>query len=113
MVVEGEAELEQEAALQDAGRHRGVADGAEQDGVVPLQGVEVGVGEGLTGGVVAPGAEVVLLGLQLHILREDGGEDLEPFGHDLLADAVTGDHCEIEDARASRHGEHPTLRPMG
>ncbi len=50
-----------------------------------LEGVEVGVGEGLTGGVVAPGAEVELLGLQLHILRKDGGEDLETFGHDLLA----------------------------
>ena len=96
MVVEGEAELEQEAALQDAGRDRRVADRAEQDGVVLLQRVEVGVGEGLTGGVVAPGAEVELLGLQLHILREDGGEDLETLGHDLLADAVTGDHCEIE-----------------
>lgn len=64
-----------------------------------LEGVEVGVGEGLTGGVVAPGAEVELLGLQLHILRKDGGEDLETLGHDLLADAVTGDHCEIEAAR--------------
>jgi hypothetical protein len=99
VVVEGEAELQQEAALQDAGRHARVADRAEQDGVVLLQGVEVGVGEGLTGGVVTLGAEVVLLGLQLHILRKDGGEDLQAFGHDFLADAVTGNHCEIDAAR--------------
>ncbi len=99
MVVEGEAELEQEAALQNTGRHARVADRAEEDGVVGLEGVEVGVGEGLTGGVVPPGTEVELLGLQLHILRKDGGEDLQTFGHDLLADAVTGNHCEIEAAR--------------
>src|SRR5690606_30832190 len=93
------AQLEQEAALQDAGGDAGVADGAEQDGVVLPEFGQVGVGEGLTGGVVAPGAEVELLGLQLHILRKDGGKDLETFGHDLLADAVTGDHCEIDAAR--------------
>lgn len=112
-MVEEEAELEQEAALEDAGRDRGVTDRAEQDGVVLLERLDIGVGEGLTGRVVAPGAEVVFLGLQLHILREDGAEDLEPLGHDLLADAVTGDHCEIEDARASRHTGTLLRRPMG
>ncbi|GHH86721.1 hypothetical protein GCM10017771_24940 [Streptomyces capitiformicae] len=64
-----------------------------------LERLQVGLGEGLTGGVVALGTEVVFLGLQLHILRKDGGEDLEPLGHDFLTDAVTGDHCEIEAAR--------------
>lgn len=113
VVVEGEAELEQEAALQDTGRHGRVADRAQQDRVVRLELLEVGVGEGLTGGVVAPGAEVVLLRLQLHILRKHGGEHLEAFGHDLLADAVAGDDCEIE---AARHGvtvRHVLERDMG
>ena len=108
VVVEGEAELQQQPALQHAGRHGRVADRAEQDGVVALEGFELRVGKGLTGAVPALGAEVVLLGLQLHVLREDGGEDLEALGHDLLADAVTGDHCEID---AARHVGTLRLRP--
>ncbi|BCK68353.1 hypothetical protein Sgleb_22070 [Streptomyces glebosus] len=48
----------------------------------------------------APGTEVVLLGFQLDVLREDRGQDLEALGHDFLADTVTGDHCE---ANAARH----------
>ncbi len=75
-----------------------------------LQRGQVRVGEGLTGRVVAPGAEVELLGLQLHILRKDGGEDFQTFGHDFLTDAVTGNHCEID---AARHARHRTPRPMG
>ncbi|GAA1372742.1 hypothetical protein GCM10009612_65940 [Streptomyces beijiangensis] len=75
-----------------------------------LESREVGVGEGLTGGVVALGAEVEVGGLQLHILRKDGGEDLETLGHDFLADAVTGDHCEFN---AARHDGTLISRPMG
>ena len=60
--------------------------------------------------VLLQSAEVEVLGLQLHILRKDGGEDLETFGHDFLTDAVTGDHCEID---AARHARYPTPRPMG
>ena len=37
VLVEGEAELEQQAALEHAGRHARVADRAEQDGVVAGQ----------------------------------------------------------------------------
>ncbi|GGU44827.1 hypothetical protein GCM10010211_05600 [Streptomyces albospinus] len=48
----------------------------------------------------ALGPEVVLLGFQLDVLREDRGQDLESLGHDFLADTVTGDHCE---ANAARH----------
>jgi len=36
---------------------------------------------------------------------QGGGQDLEALGHDLLADAVTRDHCELN---GLRHG--PTLR---
>jgi hypothetical protein len=99
VVVEGEAQLEQETALQDTGRHRRVADRAQQDRVVRLELLQVRGGEGLAGRVVALGAEVVLLGLQFDVLGEDGGEDLQALGHDLLADTVTGDHCETDGAR--------------
>ena len=109
-VVEGEAELQQQAALQDAGGDRGVADGAEEDRVVLLERLQLRVGQGLARAVPAARAEVVLLGLQLHILGEDGVEDLQTLGHDLLADAVTGDHCEID---AARHGRTLLLVPRG
>ena len=51
--VELEAQLEEEAALEDAGRHVGRADGAEQDRVVAAQLVEHGVGQDLAGAQVA------------------------------------------------------------
>ncbi|GAA2467713.1 hypothetical protein GCM10010273_63560 [Streptomyces lavendulocolor] len=66
------------------------------------EGLQLRVGEGLPRAVPALGAEVVLLGLQLHILREDGAKDLQALGHDFLADAVTGNHCEIDAARHVR-----------
>ena len=92
MVVEGEAQLEQQPALQDAGGHARVADRAEQDRVVALELGEHLVRQRLAGGVVAAGAEVVLGALHLHVLRQRGLQDLEGLGGDLDADAVAGDH---------------------
>lgn len=76
---------------------------------MPLERLQLRVGESLTGRMPSPGAEVVLLGFQLDVLREDRGQDLQALGHDLLADAVTGDHCE---SNAARHVWTLTLRPM-
>ena len=73
-----------------------------------LERLQLRVREGVPGAVPALGAKVVLLGLQLHILREDSVEDLEALGHDFLADSVTGDHCEID---AARHAGSLTVRP--
>ncbi|GGU92605.1 hypothetical protein GCM10010498_59670 [Streptomyces cavourensis] len=73
-----------------------------------LERLQLRVREGLTGAVPALGAKVVLLGLQLHILREDSVEDFEALGHNFLADSVTGDHCEID---AARHAGSLTVRP--
>ena len=53
VVVEGEAQLEEEAAFEDAGGDGGVADRAEEDDVVAFDGLEVLVGEGVAGGVPA------------------------------------------------------------
>ncbi len=105
VVVEGEAQLEQQPALQDTGRDARVADGAEQDRVVGLELLQHTVREGLPGAVVAAGAEVVLGRLHLDVRGEGGAEDLEAFGHHFLADAVTGDHCET---KAARHVGDPT-----
>ena len=68
VVVEREAQPQQQPALEDAAGHARVADGAEQDRVVAAQLVEHRVGQGLAGRVPAPGAEVVLGGLELDVV---------------------------------------------
>ncbi len=108
-MVEGEPQLEQQAALQDAGGHGGVADRAEQDRVVVLEALKFRVGQGFPGRVPAPRAEVVLPGLQLHVLRKHRREHFEALGHHFLADSVTGDHCE---ANAARHARTLLVVPL-
>ena len=58
--VEREAHLEQQAALEHAGRHVGRADRAEQDRVEAAQLFEHRVGQHLAGAQVARAAEVVV-----------------------------------------------------
>ena len=60
VLVELEAQLEQQTALEHAGRHARVADRAEQDRVVLGQLAEHRVGQHLAGAVVARGTEVVV-----------------------------------------------------
>ena len=59
--VEVEAKLEEQATLEDSGRHVGSADGTEEDRVELAQLVDRLVGEHLAGPQVAGAAEVVLL----------------------------------------------------
>jgi hypothetical protein len=63
VVVELEAQPQQQAALQNATGHRRVADSAEQDPVVLLQFGEHRLRQQLSGGVPAGGAEIVGRGL--------------------------------------------------
>ena len=97
VVVEREAQLEQESAFKNARRDGGVADGAEEDHVVALDGLQVLVGERVSGGVPALRSQVeVSRGVVDASFRQDSVEDLEAFGHDLLADSVAGDYCDIQ-----------------
>jgi hypothetical protein len=96
VVVELEPELEQQSALQDARRHGGVADGAEQDRVLLAHLVEHGVGQQLTGPLPARRPQVVGGGLDV---RGDRPQDLEALGHHLGTDAVSRDHCQAHEAR--------------
>jgi hypothetical protein len=96
VVVELEAELEQQAALEDAGGHRRVADRAEQDRVVLAELLEDGVGQQLTGPPPAGRTQVVGGGLDV---RDDRPQDLEALGHHLGTDAVSRDHCQAHEAR--------------
>ena len=96
VVVELEAQPQQQPALEDAGRQVRVvglaADGTQQDRVVPADLREHRVGQHLAGREVALGAEVVARRLELH--RRGDLEDLEGLGGHLRADAVAGDDGE-------------------
>ena len=112
VVLHGEAERQQDAALEHAARHARVADRAEQDGVVPLQLVEHRVGQRLAGGVPATGTQVVLGGGDLRAgLPDDRLEHLQALGDDLGADAVAADDGEVEGLRRGLgHGVQPRER---
>ena len=102
VVVQGEAQTQEQTALEHTGGNGGIADSSQQNGVMGLDGLEILVGEGLAGAVPALGPQVEGGGTD----RDPGSlqrslEDLEPFGDDLLTDAVTRDYCQLD---GLRHG---------
>ena len=98
VVIELEAQGQQDATLEHAGRDARIADRAEQDRVVGAQLLEQHGRQGLAGAVVEPRAQVVLLGGDGHVAA-DGVKDLEGLGHHFGADAVAGDESDVEGAR--------------
>ncbi len=123
VVVELEAQPQQQPALQDAAGHRRVADRAEQDRVVLAQLGEHRLGQQLAGGVPAGGTEVVGRGLGA---RDDLVEDLQRLVDDLRPDAVAGDdrkaHADVLSVRgvtaryrlpAPIRVSHPSGHPVG
>ena len=105
MVVELEAQAQQQAALEDAAGHRRVADRAEQDRVVLAQLGEHRLRQQLAGGVPARRAEVVLGGLHR---GGDLVEHLERLADDLGTDAVAGHHRESHPQQPPRAGRPAT-----
>jgi hypothetical protein len=103
-MVELEPEPQEQTALEDAARHARVADGAEQDRVVPADLRQHRIGQRLAGRVPAAGAEVVVRRLHGGDAVDRGAQDLEPLGHDLGTDAVTGDDGQAD---GLRHGSRP------
>ena len=94
VLVEVAAELQQAAPQRDVvGHHLGPADGAEEDGVEPVQLVEPAVGQHRPGlGVVVGAGVVELFVVQVEVERRGRGlQDAQPFGRHLLADSVAGD----------------------
>ena len=97
VVVEGEAQLEQQASFKDAGGDGGVADCAEENHVVALDGLEVLVGEGVAGRVPALSPQIeVGRGVVDASVSQHAVENLEAFGDDFLAYAVAGDYCNVQ-----------------
>ena len=101
-VVELEPQPQQQAALKHTAGHPGIADRAEQDRVVAAQLVEHRIGQRFAGRVPAPGAEVVLGALDLHVVgRRHRVEDLQALVDHLGAYAIPGDHGKTH---ATAHG---------
>ena len=97
VLVELEAQAEQQVLLENAGRDVRVADGAEVDGVEAAQLLKDGVGEDIARLLVALAAEIELLEVELDA---GGVEHLQPLADDLRAGAVAG-----EDGYAVGHGK--------
>ena len=90
--VELEAHLEQQTALDHAGRNVGCADRAEQDRVVRPQRLEGLVTQDLTVAQVARATKVEVGRVEVDTC---GSHDLERFGRDLGADPVATDDCDL------------------
>ena len=101
VVVQREAQPQQQPPLEHPGRHRGVADGAEQDRVVAAQLVQHAVRQRLAGAGERPGAQVVVGALDA---RQDRVEDLQGDSDDLRADAVAAEDREPGVTRSDRAG---------
>ena len=96
VLVEAEAEVEQQLAFEDAGLHVGVADGAEEDAVELAELVEAVGGEGFAGLEVAVAAPVEVGELELEaVLLGDCLEDFDAFGRYFRAGAVAADDCDL------------------
>ena len=93
--VEFEPHLEQQASLDEAGRHVGGADRAGVERIDPAPLVDDRLGQDGAVLEVPLAAKVVVDAL---VLDAEGVDDLEAFGHDLGADAVA-----THDADAVRH----------
>ena len=111
--IEREAHLQQQAALEHAGRHVGRADRAEQDRVVAAQLVEHRVGQDVAGREVAAAAEVVVGRVE----RDAGGaHDLQRLGGHFGPDAVAADdpdpvgHARSSSSRCSARKNRPRKR---
>ncbi len=100
-MVEREAKLEQQAALDDAAGELGIArvatDRAEQDHVVLSDRVEVVVGEDVAGREVVARAERELGDVELDTGCR-GTKHLERLGGHLRTDSVACDHGEFHGA---------------
>ena len=101
VVVEGEAQLEEHFAFDEAGGNLAAArvgtDSAKEDRVVLLEGFHGGLGQGFTGFQPVLGAELVVGGGYGDVFELAGaGEDALGFGNDLGSDAVAGDDGEVD-----------------
>ena len=86
-MVEREAQLEQQAALEHAGRHGRIADRAQQDRVVAAQFLEHGVGQHFTRAMPSRRTEVVARGVHA---GQHGIEHAQGLVGHLDADTVPG-----------------------
>ena len=96
VLVEGEAELEEDAFLEYARLHVGVAYGAQVDGVERAHLVYRRVGQGLSRPLISLPPEVELLLVELESVLVAGRvEDLDALPHDLGPRPVPGNDSNL------------------
>ena len=100
VLVEAEAEVEQQLAFEDAGGDVGVADGAEEDRVELAELVEVVGREGFARFEIAVAAPVEIGEFELDVLElGDGFQNFDAFGSDFWAGAVSADDGDFAGCR--------------
>ena len=95
-LIEREAQLDKQTAFEDTGLDARVADGAEEDRVLLADGLEVLVGQQGAIAQIALGAEIVISELELDFITGGLDEGGLRLGRDLLADAISGDDCDVQ-----------------
>ena len=91
ILVEIESQLQQQSTFENARRNRRIAYRSQQDRIVLVEFLLHGLGKNLAGVVIAPGAEVVFVDLQV---RQSDLEHLSRLRDDFGADTVAGDRCD-------------------
>jgi hypothetical protein len=112
VLVELEPQVEQQALLEDARSHAGMADRPEEDGILAPQQVEPALGDDLACPQVAVAAPVEGLDVVAEALElRDGREHLQRLGGDFGAGAVSGKGGDRE--RALGHETSMLLNNVG
>ena len=111
VLIEAEAQFQEQALFQDARGHVGMADGAQQDGAVAAQLVQRGGRQDFAGLQVAVAAEVEVVQFVADAFQLGHGlEDLHAFGRHFRPGAVAADHGNLEDVVAGHDGAPVSAR---
>ena len=105
VVIEGEAQLQQQPALEDPARNAGITDRTEQDRVGLAELGQHAVGQRLTGPVPARSPQVVLDGLQLlaRAIKHPTQHE-KALSNYFRADAVACNYRQFHERRRYRTG---------
>jgi hypothetical protein len=93
VLVQLEADPEEQVSLEDAGSHARISDRPEEDRVATPQGFELVLGEDVAGPEVPLGAQVEVRDLHVEAVA-DGLQDLEALRDDLRTRPVPADHAD-------------------
>ena len=97
VVIESEAELQQQTAFKDTGGNRRVTNSTQKDSVVSPDCFKIFVGQGVAGAVPAVSAQIEVSRFKFQVgTFKDFGQNLQAFGNNLFTDTVAGNNCKLQ-----------------